>query len=257
MAAFERQVAEDRALHFKGTARIPFGALAFPNPLRREDSKSTKGLQSDFKRNGCLNHEVKYSISAIIEDFTLASELGRLGISAEEFRAPSRTNPPMLHLRPGLKLEGLDGQHRILAGMGALRLSSEQWWTVDLYGTGVCKPHVDWIRPNISSGLADKTKQRLREGYYSDYTDGEIFRQIRFCSFQNDRIGMTRWRGRLSQSKSRDFASLQKRPILMKALDSILAYRAIWKDFRFGSMDVFSTLSCDEVRCPLLPPAVF
>lgn len=99
------------------------------------------------------------------------------------------------------------------------------------------------------TGLADKTKQRLREGYsYSiNYTDGEIFRQIRLSQFQNDIIGEARWLARLSRTKARDLKALLKRKRLIEALDSILALRGLWSAFKLGSMDVFSTLKCDEV----------
>jgi len=52
---------------------------------------------------------------------------------------------------------------------------------------------------------------------------------------------------RLSPSKARDLSALMKRNILMEALDSILAFKGLWVAFRLGSMDVFSTLRCDEV----------
>jgi len=101
---------------------------------------------------------------------------------------------------------------------------------------------------NCPTGLAYKTRQRIREGYCgSTFTDGEIFRQIRLSHFQKDHVKASRWMARLSPSKARDLRALVKRDVLMKALDSILAFRGLWVAFKLGSMDVFATLRCDEV----------
>ena len=137
-AAFERQVADDKDLNFRGTARIYFTNLAFPDPVRLPNSKNVKRLERAFAKAGCLQHELKYSIPAIIEDHILELELGSLGITAKEFRDTSQRHPRGLQLQAGTMLEGLHGQHRILAGAAFLSLS-EQWWTVDLYGQG---PHI-------------------------------------------------------------------------------------------------------------------
>lgn len=247
MAAFEKQVSDDKALNFKGTARIYFSHLDFPSPVRLVDPQIVKSLNRTFAIAGCLQSELDYRIPAIIKSQTIDSALEALGISAETFKATSSHQPRVLQLPDGVRLECLHGQHRILAAASALPVS-DHWWTVDLYGNGLLHPLYHKPPANISLGLADKTKQRLREGYsYSvNYTDGEIFRQVRLSQIQNDSVSSDRWLARLTQSKTRDLRALLKRDILIKALDSILALRGLWGAFKLGSMDVFSTLRCDE-----------
>ena len=98
--------------------------------------------------------------------------------------------------------------------------------------------------------LSDDTRQNLREGYgySSNYTDGEIFRQLRRCQVAADRLGEGRWRARYSPTKDRDLKQLLKRQTLLDALDSILPVKGLWKAFYLGSLDIFLALRCDEVR---------
>ena len=76
--------------------------------------------------------------------------------------------------------------------------------------------------------LNKDTKQALREGYsYSaKYTSGELFRHMRLCHYDNDPLGVQRWRGRFSSSQDTFLEQLFKRPILVEALDSILHIQA-------------------------------
>jgi Protein of unknown function (DUF3723) len=97
--------------------------------------------------------------------------------------------------------------------------------------------------------LDNNTKQAFREGYsYSaNYRSGEIFRYIRLCHFDNDELGVQRWRSRLSCHNDKYVELLLKRGILIKALDSVLHIQGLWRTFYVGSLDIFFTLRCDEV----------
>lgn len=123
MAAFEEQVSKDIALNFKGTARVRFANLVFPDPVRLPSPKDVERLEREFAGSGCL------------QDHTLKCELERLGITAKVFKDTAYRHPPELQLPIGTTLYSLNGQHRILAGAAFLRLS-ERWWTVDLYREG-------------------------------------------------------------------------------------------------------------------------
>ena len=97
--------------------------------------------------------------------------------------------------------------------------------------------------------LNKDTKQALSEGYsYSaKYTSGELFRHMRLCHYDNDPLGVQRWRGRFSSSQDTFLEQLFKRPILVEALDSILHIQGVWRDFYIGSLDVILFPKCDEV----------
>jgi hypothetical protein len=97
--------------------------------------------------------------------------------------------------------------------------------------------------------LNKDTKQALREGYsYSaKYTSGEVFRHMRLCHYDNDPVGVQRWRGRFSPSQDKFLTQLLKRPILVADLDSVLHIQGIWREFYIGSLDVFLFPKCNEV----------
>jgi hypothetical protein len=98
--------------------------------------------------------------------------------------------------------------------------------------------------------LNKDTKQALREGYsYSaKYSSGEIFRHVRLCHYDNDALGVQRWRGRLTLSQDNLLMKLLKRDMLVEALDSVLHVQGFWREFYLGSLDVFLFLKCDEVN---------
>ncbi|KAH6661610.1 hypothetical protein B0J14DRAFT_690371 [Halenospora varia] len=235
LTAIEQKVCKDTLAKYMGSARVWITHLDFPHPSRQIDRKVIAQLKRDFDGEGCIQEKPDHRIPAIIEDTVLQAGLQRLAISAETFRTTSRDNPPQLHLGSGVKLECLHGQHRAVAAKEHL-VPSLRWWIVDLY----------------NSDLEKDTKQTLREGYsYSaKYTSGEIFRYIRLCNYDNDTLGVQRWRGRLSDSQNQFLTRLLKRGMLVSALDSVLHIQGLWRTFYLGSLDVFLNLKCDdEIAC--------
>ena len=105
------------------------------------------------------------------------------------------------------------------------------------------------IQVDFEVGLEPQAKRILKEGhsYSTNYTGGEIFRQIRRCQFNRDKIGEDRWRACLTENQESELDRLLERPLLLEALDSLLPYRGLWGAFYLGSMDMFLSLRCDEV----------
>ncbi|KAG0645121.1 hypothetical protein D0Z07_9209 [Hyphodiscus hymeniophilus] len=229
----EQRVCRDKLAKYRGSAKVWISHLEFPHPSRQVDRRVIEQLKRDFDGEGCIKERANHRIPAVIDDSTLQVGLEKLSITAETFKVTSRDNPPNLRLKSGIKLECLHGQHRVLAAKEHL-IPSLRWWIVDLYSTG--------------QYLEIDTKVTLREGYsYSaKYTSGEIFRYIRLCHYDNDSLGVQRWRGRLSDSQNQSLSQLLKREKLMKALDSVLHIQGLWRTFYVGSMDVFLNLKCDD-----------
>ena len=247
LASLEQRFAEDKTLHFKGTARVGLSQLQFLDPIRPIDVKIVKTLKRNFRAGGCLQHEAGFSIPAIIDDTSLSSALTKLHLSAESFKASSAIHPAGFTLPSNLQLDCLHGQHRIRAATEFLP-SGDRWWLVDIYKEGIA-PVAQWrTLLNIPTGLSKESRQILREGhsYSTNFTDGENFRQIRVCQFNRDRAGEDRCRARITASKEADLNKLLKRGPLISALDSILPMKGLWPAFHFGSMDIF-LLPFDEV----------
>ncbi|KIM93529.1 hypothetical protein OIDMADRAFT_35637 [Oidiodendron maius Zn] len=229
LASLEQRFADSKIAHLRGTARVRLSQLQFMNPIRPVDLKIVNALKRDFKAEGCLQHEVDFSVPALIDEASLSSALAMLHISTETFKATSALNPAEFELPGNLQLDCLHGQHRILAAAEFLP-PGDRWWLVDIYGDG-------------------QSRQVFREGhsYSTNFTDGETFRQLRVCQFNGDRAGEDRCRARITANKERDLNKLLKRGLLVNALDSLLPMKGHWPPFYLGSMDVFLSMRCDEV----------
>ncbi|KAM3074504.1 hypothetical protein ACMFMF_006511 [Clarireedia jacksonii] len=231
LASLEKDLAEKKALHFRGTAKVRTTQLKFLDPIRPVDQKIVDSLIRDFGAEGCLQHEKDCSVPAIVADIDYQQILSHLSLNEEDFKTKSILQPTSYNIPLHINLNCLHGQHRILAANSYLP-SGDRWWLVDLF----------------SPALDERVQQVLKEGYsYStNYSGGEIFRQIRLCQFNGDKIGEDRWRARLSPNQDRDLNKLLKRRLLIQALDSILPFRGLWSAFHLGSMDIFLSIRCDE-----------
>lgn len=244
LEALERRIADDKAAKAIGTARVRIDHLAFPNPIRGKDEKAIKRLERTFAAEGCLDD--RHRIPAVIDDSTLQAALLKTGVSIGRLQGVSG-QPQRLQLPENMELECLHGQHRILAAKRYLH-PDERWWTVDFYRTGEILYRIYrfiLIRPDLD----DDTRHSLLggHGYSSNYTDGEIFRQVRRCQVSADESGERKWRAMYSPTKERDLTQLLKRGIILNALDSLLLIKALWKDFHLGSLDIILHMRIDEV----------
>ncbi|KFY03482.1 hypothetical protein V490_00177 [Pseudogymnoascus sp. VKM F-3557] len=228
LVAFERRVAEDKAAKLIGTARVRIDHLAFPDPIRGKVETKIKELKGKFALKGCLDEQ--HRIPAVIDDKTLQTALLKTGLNIETLQGVS-DQPQSLHFPENMKIECLHGQHRILAAKRYLK-PKERWWTVDLYRTD----------------LDDDTRHSLLGGYgySSDYTDGEIFRQVHRCQASADKLGEIQWRARLTKTKNRDLDQLLRQEIILNALDSLLPIQGLWKEFNLGSLHLLLNMRIDE-----------
>jgi hypothetical protein len=136
LRSFEQRIADDKAAHLRGWARVHLFHLVFLDPIRQEDKKKDKKIITQLGGNiaadGC--HDEKYPIPAIIDDSVLQAALNKAGIQSDSLiKAP--INPPKLRFSKDTKLECLDGRHRQLAAKQVLP-PAERWWTIEFYGKG-------------------------------------------------------------------------------------------------------------------------
>jgi hypothetical protein len=131
----ERQIFNDKAANYRGAARIKLANLdlEFPDRKRIEDQKNVDRLVRNYRFEGCLRLEPDHYVPALIEDDILSNTLQASGLESAALLRFSE--PPLLLLPDGLKLKGLEGQHRLLAGSKFL-LPGEKDWGVELYSAG-------------------------------------------------------------------------------------------------------------------------
>jgi hypothetical protein len=120
----------------KGTICVRLSQLSFTNPIRPIDKKIITNLKRVFKIEGCLQNEKDYSVPAIISEVSFNRALSVAHVSAEDFKTVSSSNPAKYKLPPGITLECLHGQHRVLAATEYLP-RGDGWWLVDIYGQGM------------------------------------------------------------------------------------------------------------------------
>lgn len=135
VVAFERQVIQDKAANFRGTALIHMRHLDFANPIRPLSGSIVQRLKRNFGLAGCLQYEPEYRIPAIIDSDNLDSSLRASGTTREMFKATRSLGPIQLQFQDNVRLNCLHGQHRIVAAKEHLP-PKDHWWVVDLYGNG-------------------------------------------------------------------------------------------------------------------------
>ncbi len=85
---------------------------------------------------------------------------------------------------------------------------------------------------------------------YSDpkvHSDGDIFRQIRFCHQQGKIFQEMKWWACLTTEKTKDLKKILAVKELREDLDDLLDVRGLWDGFRIGAMRRYLTLKCHEV----------
>ena len=144
-----REIAEDRGENFRGTVKVRLRRLIFPPKYSREiNRKNVERLRAIFRKpGGCLRLTPSNCIPAIISQQDLDRSIKATGTSLEELLDSKGNEPPMLKLPDGYSLRCLNGQHRVLAALEALR-PKDEWWSIHLYLSGILAdvyPEVDLI----------------------------------------------------------------------------------------------------------------
>ena len=83
-----------------------------------------------------------------------------------------------------------------------------------------------------------------------NFCDRDIFRNLRYCQLQGDRLGGNRWLAKLSECKQKDFKQLQRREELQplaSALDNLLGILGLWPALQIGTFHRLLSLKCPHV----------
>lgn len=87
-----------------------------------------------------------------------------------------------------------------------------------------------------------------------NFCDGDIYRSLRYCQLNGDKIGEGKWTARLWDTKLRDVIQLQnmakKDPEMAKfqeSLDALLPFAGLWPALQIGTFHRLLTLRCPEV----------
>jgi hypothetical protein len=104
--------------------------------------------------------------------------------------------------------------------------------------------------------LPEATQQSIREEYSHQlvFTDGDIYRKIRFYEAVGDDGQANKWKARLSSAKNKNLNRLNKAPYkgLKNALDKNTPFIGLWDSFLLGSFNRLFHMKCPEVSSMFL-----
>lgn len=231
----ERRLEGERALKFKGTARISLDVLYFRRDQSRElNPKQVGRLKECFQKEGCHRLQVCRHIPAIIDQQCLDSAMRKSGVSAGRLLSEASEIPdyPRLLFPSDAQLECLHGRHRVQAAKEVLS-TSDKWWTVDLY--------LSDLNANLKTCLVEEYSNEEKP------SDGELYCKIRQYHFQRNYSFEMRWRARLRGSRPQKLKSLLRNTELTEAFDNLLCIPGLWGGMMITTLHKVLAMGCLEV----------
>jgi hypothetical protein len=133
VSAQDRRLVTERARKYLGTARVRIEKLKLPiGELRDSVLQKLKGV---FREGGCRPLDAQNHVLATISQACLDDALRISNISADELLNPENREYPVLKISDNMKLDCLQGLHRLQAAKDIMPWK-DQWWAVDLYLSG-------------------------------------------------------------------------------------------------------------------------
>lgn len=103
--------------------------------------------------------------------------------------------------------------------------------------------------------MSEQDRRVIREEYLNalNFSNGDIFRHLRYCSLRNEPFGRVKWFSRLSKSKRRDLKQLKRfaeKDIKMErfknSLNDLIPYTGLWPALKLGTFHRLLPLRCPE-----------
>ena len=90
--------------------------------------------------------------------------------------------------------------------------------------------------------------QRQVEQFYhqAKFSDGEIYRKIRYYQQRSEEDLVQDWKIRLTEGKEDNVSRLLKKKLLVKAFDMLLPFPGLWSGLQLGNIRSLLALHCDE-----------
>jgi hypothetical protein len=159
--------------------------------------------------------------------------------SAEWVRALTRAEPKEMIFSKECILHCFQGQHRLTAAVQWLS-PDDLWWNFVLYD---------------SEKLTSDCQKKLRESEngHQDFSDGEIFRNVRHYQRREENEAAREWLAKWSPTKCHAFNQIfvlrqdknDHNRQLRESLDALLPFAALWPAWLMGTH--LPSLKCPEV----------
>ena len=204
--AEDDKLEQERRRTYLGTARVRFEALHFRRKgLREPDKKHVEHLKECFRDSGCRPLEKPNHISAVISQEHLDKAIRASGIQHDHLLSNQPRGFAELEFPPGLQIDCLHGQHRILAAAEVLE-PEDKWWAVDLYRTGIIRRLTYELSSELTCllDLNPDLEIWLTEEFINEEgpADGELYCKIRQYNEQRPSL-KAKWTARLKGKHGR------------------------------------------------------
>ncbi|EEH04641.1 conserved hypothetical protein [Histoplasma capsulatum G186AR] len=193
--------------HFRGYAKIDLSHFQLEKdnvlgsrPVGKDgEGQNALRLLKIFESVGCDREDPANYIPVLISQNTLGQAMDDSGTTQDVLL--HGINPPNLILKQGTWLLCLQGKSRLRAAQ-------------------------EFFSPALPTGARD----RLREKYSNEqnFSDGDIYRNLRSHQLQNNGPRAEAWWARWSSVKCRHVRQMQKQEQLLKQFDRLLPYVGLW-----------------------------
>ncbi|KAH8424209.1 uncharacterized protein LDX57_001966 [Aspergillus melleus] len=225
MAATDLAVAQQLQGALVGSVKVcQFESLRFDGldvcGSRTLNQGNVRRLIHRFDQEGCRRLDPLTWIPAEmappdLEQIMATNSLTRLSLE----------NPASISLPPGFSIYCFQGQHRLSAAAEWLN-PNEHWWILCLYDATKLTP-------------AARRKLRESEASAQEFSDGDIFRSVRYYQRRGEMEAAGEWLAKWSPSKCRDFKEIYQPKVdnhaaFRESLDNLLQFPALWSPWLMG-----------------------
>lgn len=249
---------------YVGTLRVPVSMLTFlpPDHFKQDDFLRTLAqeqvLRTDKKAAELayvFTHD-KFEPSApenqmigIITSEVLHDILTSLQLSKEDF-LQSSISGNYRFVYGDYSIWCVRGRLSALAAK--IAFGEEAWWTVKVFHfqrTGMISSFMKRCILIYTSGhKLDRFVKTASEEFAHEnaYSDGAIYRKIRYYSDRGEVSEAQKWLLRLSSPKQSNLFYLLKRKAVLEAFDELLPFIGLWGGLQLGNIHKHLALHCDE-----------
>jgi hypothetical protein len=196
---------------------------------------------------GCCISDIEHNLPVLIKPEQLFDIVRESRVS-ENSLYHAVTHPTLI-LPQSLKLPCLHGYFRLKLAQNDPDLGpGHNQCLVDLYDA------CTYSGRYFSSSHLTKTAESidliyLRQHYKRHFplSDGELYLRIRFYNRSGDEVNECKWKARLSESKSTKIDQILRNHWLLRILDQLEEFRALWPKFRLGYFPDIFAWGCYEV----------
>ena len=100
--------------------------------------------------------------------------------------------------------------------------------------------------------MPQDTQDTIREEHPNakPFTDGDIYRNIRYYQRRGDDDAELKWRGRLREGARRELERMERKAKpLTRSLDNLLPFFGLWSSLKLSYLGRVLSLQCHEVSC--------